>query len=205
MSASEFIDYYDLLQLSPNADTDIIERIFRHLAKKSHPDSSEHADFERFQLIVQAHRTLVDPETRAGYDVKYQEYWNRKWRLPAEARDGSAFNDDHVTRERLLSLLYVQRRRNMKNPGLGEHEVSRLLNTPPELVEFHFWYLRAKGWVERLLSGHLAITAEGVDQVEQQQLRLMPDRLIEAPDSSCERKESWAEKNRERALLKGGQ
>lgn len=205
MSASEFIDYYDLLQLSPNADTDIIERIFRHLAKKSHPDSSEHADFERFQLIVQAHRTLVDPETRAGYDVKHQEYWNRKWRLAAEAGGGSAFNDDQVTRERLLSLLYVQRRRNMKNPGLGEHEVSRLLNTPPELVEFHFWYLRAKGWVERLPSGHLAITAEGVDQVEQQQLRLMPDRLIEAPDSSCERKESWAEKNGERALLKGGQ
>jgi hypothetical protein len=48
------------------------------------------------------------------------------------------------------------------------------------LIEFHLWYLKAKGWVERLQTGHLAITATGVDQVEQSRLRLMPDHLIEA-------------------------
>ena len=120
MRAKEFVDYYELLQLSPNADTDTIERMFRHLAKKTHPDSTEFADTDRFQQIVEAHQTLSDPETRAGYDVKYQDYWNRKWRLASEASDMSAFGNDQVTRERLLSLLYVQRRRNMNNPGLGE-------------------------------------------------------------------------------------
>jgi hypothetical protein len=69
----------------------------------------------------------------------------------------------------------------MKSPGMGEHEMAHLLSTPPELVEFHLWYLKSKGWVERLETGHLAITALGVDQAEQNQLLLRPDRLIEAP------------------------
>jgi hypothetical protein len=186
MNTNEFVDYYELLQLSPNADTDSIERMFRHLAKKTHPDSSEDADNDRFLKIVEAHRTLADPETRAGYDVKYQDYWNRKWKLASDAGDMTAFDDDQVTRERLLSLLYVQRRRNMNNPGLGELVIARLLHTPPEFIEFHLWYLKAKGWVERLQTGHLAITAPGVDQVEQSRLRLMPDHLIEAHFPSSE-------------------
>jgi len=183
MRADEFVDFYELLQLSPNADAETIERIFRHLAKKFHPDNSEHADNDRFQQIVEAHRTLADPVARAGYDAKYQDYWNRKWQLAAEASDRSACGDDKIMRERLLSLLYVQRRRNMKSPGLGEYEMARLLNTPSELVEFHLWYLKSKGWVDRLETGHLAITALGVDQAEQSRLLLRPDRLIEAPES----------------------
>jgi curved DNA-binding protein CbpA len=186
MSDKEFVDYYEVLQLSQNADTDTIERIFRHLAKKAHPDGTEFTGNDRFQLIVEAHRTLTNPEARAGYDVKYQDFWNRKWRLASEASTMSTFGNDQVTRELLLSLLYVQRRRDMRNPGLGELTIARLLQTPPELIEFHLWYLRAKDWVERLQSGLFAITAPGVDQVEQNRLRLMPDHLIEARFHSSE-------------------
>ena len=180
MSKTDFIDYYELLQLSPNADTDTVERVFRHLAKKLHPDNTESADPDRFRLVVEAHRTLSDPETRAGYDVKYQDYWNRKWKLASEAGDGTAFGDDREVREILLSMLYVQRRRNMKKPGLGDYEMARLLGRPFELVEFHLWYLKSKGWVERLDSGLLAISAPGVDEVEKRRLRLRDDHLLTA-------------------------
>lgn len=181
MAAKGFVDYYELLQLSPNADAETIERIFRHLAKKFHPDNPDSADDERFMQIVEAHRILADPEARAGYDVKYQDYWNRKWQLASEAGESIATTDDQALRDKLLSLLYVQRRRNMKSPGLGEHEMARLLRTPPELIEFHIWYLKAKGWVERLETGHLAITAEGVDQAEQHGSPDQSGRLIEGP------------------------
>jgi len=194
MIEKDFVDFYELLQLSPNADTDTIDRIFRHLAKKTHPDSTEFPDNDRFQQIVEAHRTLADPETRAGYDAKYQDYWNNKWKLASEASDTSSFFNDQVTRERLLSLLYVQRRRNMRSPGLGELGIARLLLTPPELLEFHLWYLKAQGWVERLDSGLMAITAQGVDQVEQGRLRLMPDHLIEdnfPSNKNEEEREGW--------------
>ena len=181
MGANEFIDYYELLQLSSNADAETIERVFRHLAQKFHPDHNNVTNKDRFIQIIEAHQILIDPETRAGYDVKYRDYWNRKWRLASVASDMSDLGDDKVSRERILSLLYVQRRRSMKSPGLGEVEISRLLNTPLELVDFHLWYIRTKGWVERLDTGHLAITALGVDQAEQSQ-QLRPEYLIEAHD-----------------------
>ncbi|GFO55549.1 molecular chaperone DnaJ [Geomonas sp. Red276] len=179
MTNQKFVDYYDLLQLSPSADAETVDRIFRHLAKKYHPDNVESSDSDRFRLIVEAHHTLSDPAARAGYDVQYQDYWNHKWGVAAEASNRAAFGDDQVTREKLLSLLYVQRRRDMLSPGIGEVELCRLIGAPAELVEFHLWYLKAKGWVERLETGHVAITAGGVDQVEQSQLRLGPDHLLE--------------------------
>ena len=206
MSASGFTDFYELLQVSPNADADTIERVFRHLAKRFHPDNEQSGDSDRFRLVVEAHKTLADPETRAGYDVKYQDYWNSKWRLASEAGDGTAFADDRETRERLLSLMYVQRRRNMNSPGLGEYEVSRLLRMPIELVEFHVWYLKAKGWVERLDTGQLAISALGVDQVEQGRLRLTPDLLLEAHGVASAGADAEAERPGSEAdpLLTGG-
>lgn len=191
MKKTEFVDYYEILQLSSNADADTIERVFRHLAKKFHPDSTKSADTERFQLIVEAYHALADPETRAGYDVKHQEYWNQKWKLASEAGVTTSFGDDRETRESLLSLMYVQRRRNMTNPGLGEYEMTRLLCKPIELLEFHVWYLKAKGWIERLDSGLLAISALGVDQVEQGQIRLRNDNLL--TDTSGSRESGSAE------------
>ncbi|MGE5200143.1 MAG: DnaJ domain-containing protein [Rhodospirillaceae bacterium] len=185
MDPANFVDYYELLQVSPNADDDTIQRVFRHLAKKYHPDHQESPDEEKFRRLVEAHKVLTDPEARAGYDAKYQEYWNGKWRLVAESGDSAAFRGDHEMRERMLSLFYVQRRRSMALPGLGEYEIARLLRTPVELVEFHLWYLRAKGWIERLESGMLAISASGVDQVEQGQLKLGHERLLEAHAASA--------------------
>lgn len=178
MIESDFLDYYEILQVSPNADADTVERVFRHLAKKFHPDNSSSGDTERFRVVMEAHKTLSDPEARAAFDVKHTDHWNQKWQLASEAANRTAFGDDRETRDSLLSLLYVQRRRSMKHPGMGELELAMLLRVPHELVEFHLWYLKAKGWVERLDTGMLAITARGVDQVEQGRLRLGPDRLL---------------------------
>jgi hypothetical protein len=194
-----FLDYYELLQVSPNADEDSIHRVFRHLAKKYHPDTANTGDAERFHLLVEAHRKLTDAEARAAYDVKYQEYWERKWKMTAEASDRQGFTDDEILRERLLSLFYVQRRRNMRKPGIGEVELARLVDSPLEILEFHVWYLREKGWIERTDNGLFVITALGVDQVEQDRLRLDPSRLIEA-GASASGKEEEEERGPRRVL-----
>jgi hypothetical protein len=178
MIESDFVDYYDVLQVSSNADADIIERVFRHLAKKFHPDNTGSGDNDRFRVLMEAYKTLSKPETRAAYDVKYTEHWSQKWQLASEACSTSAFEDDSETRESLLSLLYVQRRRHMRTPGMGELELSCLIRVPYELVDFHLWYLKAKGLVELLDNGMLAISAKGVDEVERGKLRIGPDRLI---------------------------
>lgn len=175
MGTDEFVDYYKLLQLSSNAEGDTIERVFRHFARKFHPDNRESGDSDRFRLIVDAYKALSDPEKRAGYDVKYQDYWNRKWNLASEASKQNPSHDngndvdsgdDRKNRQSLMSILYAQRRRNMKRPGVGDYELARLLGLPLELIEFHVWYLKAKGWLEQLDTGQLAISASGVDEVE---------------------------------------
>jgi curved DNA-binding protein CbpA len=192
VNGASFIDYYDLMQISPNADEDTIQHIFRYLAKKWHPDHQQ-GDPERFQLLIEAHKTLTNAERRAAYDLKYQRFWESKWNLMADASDGKGFVDESEVRKSLLSLYYVQRRNNMNDPGLGEMEVARLMRIPIHLIDFHIWYLREKGWIQRLDSGMLAITALGVDQVEKDRLRLNPDRLLTAQGSHQEKDEGKAD------------
>ncbi|MDM7995816.1 MAG: J domain-containing protein [Acidobacteriota bacterium] len=189
MNRSSFIDYYDLMQISPNADEETIQHVFRYLAKKLHPDHPQ-GDSERFSLLVEAHKTLTNPERRAAYDLRYQRFWENKWNLAADASDGRAFVEDSEVREGLLSLYYVQRRTKMHDPGLGEMEVARLMRIPIHLVEFHIWYLKEKGWIQRLENGQLALTALGVDQIEKSRLRLSPDRMLTAQNSDLE-KDEW--------------
>jgi curved DNA-binding protein CbpA len=189
VNGASFIDYYDLMQISPNADEDTIQQIFRHLAKKWHPDHQK-GDPERFKLLVEAHQTLTNPERRAAYDLRYQRFWDTRWNLAADASDSRAFVDDEEVREGLLSLYYVQRRSKMEDPGLGEMEVARLMRIPIHLIDFHIWYLKEKGWIQRLENGQFAITASGVDQAEKSRLRLSPDRLLTA-HSVATKQEEW--------------
>ena len=61
MRSTESQDHYEVLQVSPRADQDTIQRVFRHLAKRFHPDNAESGDATRFKLIVEAHQILSDP------------------------------------------------------------------------------------------------------------------------------------------------
>ena len=67
-----FTDYYEILEISPNANSETIERIFRYLAHRYHPDNPETADRQRFDEVVEAHNTLRDPVKRAEYDVQHK-------------------------------------------------------------------------------------------------------------------------------------
>jgi hypothetical protein len=47
-------------------------------------------------------------------------------------------------------------------------ELERLLGCPEKHMEFHIWYLKEKGCIERTDTGGFAITAEGVDSAIEQ-------------------------------------
>jgi curved DNA-binding protein CbpA len=179
VAGNAFVDYYELLQVSPNADEETIQRVFRHLAKKHHPDAAVQGDAEQFNRLLDAYRTLTDVQLRAAYDVSYQRHWHQTWQVAAEAAAAHVVTDDSSCRERLLSLFYAQRRRDMRSPGLGQVELERVMDMPREHLAFHLWYLREKGWLQRLDNGQLAITSDGVDQAEQYRVRVAPGRLIE--------------------------
>jgi glycosyltransferase involved in cell wall biosynthesis len=70
-------DYYEILQVSPRADRETIERVFRHLANRYHPDNRESGNAEKFSELVTAHDVLSDAAKRASYDVSYER--NPEW------------------------------------------------------------------------------------------------------------------------------
>jgi curved DNA-binding protein len=164
-SNSVFQDYYEVLQLSRKADSDTIDRVYRLLVKRFHPDNQETGDPHKFAEVVEAYRVLSDPEMRAAFDVHYEANNQTMIRLFEEAENVEGFDGDRRTFDTILSLLYVARRRDPARGGLGSVQMERMLDRPAQYLEFHLWYLREKGWVERLESGLFAITANGVDRV----------------------------------------
>lgn len=64
------IDYYELLEISRNADKQSIKKAYRKLALQFHPDRNQgNAEAEaKFKLINEAYEILSDDEKRAIYD-----------------------------------------------------------------------------------------------------------------------------------------
>jgi len=172
-----FVDYYEVLQVSPRADAETISRVFRHLAKRYHPDNPSSGDRGRFDALTEAHEILTNAEKRAAYDLGYEDGVSTRLGLLDEAIGCGSHDEDRVIRERLLSLLYVQRRRDVHEPAIGEVDLELTLDCPREHLAFHIWYLKEKSWVERTDRG-FAITALGIDEVESSRLRLRKDRLL---------------------------
>ena len=55
---TRMIDYYEFLQISPQADSETIHRIYRYLAGRLHPDNPESGNPEMFRLLRTAYETL---------------------------------------------------------------------------------------------------------------------------------------------------
>lgn len=183
MRDSDLPDHYEVLQLSPRADQETIQRVYRHLAKRFHPDNGESGDADRFRGILEAFEVLSDPEGRARYDVKLEQRREDRWRIFDQQ---TALNDvaaDRQVRMALLSLLYTSRRNDPERPGLGVLDLEHLLGCPEQHMNFHIWYLRENGWIERRDDGTIAITASGVDHVLELGGPLQPGlRLLESGD-----------------------
>jgi len=63
------MDYYKVLGVSKEANSDEIKKAFRKLSLKYHPDKPE-GDTAKFQQINEAYTTLSDPEKKKQYDFK---------------------------------------------------------------------------------------------------------------------------------------
>lgn len=89
-------NFYEILEVNPNASYEVIEKAYRVLAKKYHPDSwpsnKSYWAEDRFKEITEAYQILSDAELRRNYDIEiginnsfeskyndlYQEHQNLK-------------------------------------------------------------------------------------------------------------------------------
>jgi curved DNA-binding protein len=180
MRQEAFIDLYEILQISPNAEQETLERVYRLLAKRYHPDNHFTGDADQFDRITKAYRLLSDPEKRKEYDTNYGGERHLEWKSFSQALPSGGAETDREIYQGILAVLYVARRRDALNPGVGIVHLEKLLSCPEKTLEFHIWYLKEKGWIQRLETGGFAITAKGVDAVMEQDLLLRKDRLLPA-------------------------
>lgn len=162
----QFVDFYAVLQVHPECDARTLEVAYRHLAKIYHPDHPETADMDRFNRIIEAYRTLRNAERRLNYDVQYALNTGFAFSAAQTGRsdDVAALTDANI-HARMLMQLYKKRRVAPRDPGVGEYDLMISLNLSDETLDFHIWYLRQKGFIERTDNGTLAITVAGVDHV----------------------------------------
>lgn len=168
MSEGQSVDYYETLQISPNADVDTIQRVFRLLAQRFHPDNQATGNASRFRELHEAYSVLSVPERRAQYDVGHQALRQERWRFAASSAKGdNEFEQEQQLRCTILEILYARRRAEPGNPSFTNYELSQLTGHPREHLEFTLWYLNQRKFVTRDDHSALTITVEGVDYLEQ--------------------------------------
>lgn len=98
----EFKDYYKALGVEPTAEKKEIKVAYRKLARKYHPDVSDHKDAEeKFKEVTEAYEVLHDDKKRAEYDEVRQFGGNDGsfrpppgWRPEANRQEEFSANSD---------------------------------------------------------------------------------------------------------------
>jgi len=160
------LDCYEIMQLSPNADADTIQRVYRILAQRYHPDSLETGNKEIFLNLCEAHRILSDPQLRAQYDARYRETKQLHWKIFDRAEVAKGPEAEQRKRQGILELLYAKTAQDPEHAEMNVFEFEQLLGCPREHLEFALWYLKGKGYVKRSDNGRFSLTIPGSDQVE---------------------------------------
>jgi hypothetical protein len=173
-------DYYEILQLSPNAHPDTIHRVFRILAQRFHPDNADSGDEEAFKRVLEAYRVLEDPEKRAAYDTRYRRIKKRHWRLFESPSEAQGVEAERRKRTGILGLLYRQRLQDSDHPFVPIHDLEDLLGCPRDHLQVTLWYLKEKGYIGRDERGRYTITVDGVDEVEREVPEPIGRRMIPA-------------------------
>ena len=151
-------DYYEVLQLSPNADLDMIHWAYQMLSQRYHPEKGENKDEISYLKVGEAYRVLGDPERRTDYDGHP---------LPARPAPKSlAAQEERKRRHALLALLYSARRGSTHASVLTLAELQDSAQLPADDAAFAAWYLCEQGYAAADETGRYGLTGKGADEIE---------------------------------------
>jgi curved DNA-binding protein len=181
-----FVDYYELLQISPNADPETIHRVFRIMAARYHPDNKETGNSERFLLLSKGYAVLSDPARRASYDDLYRNRHAQPLPVFGLKEFAEGLEGEVNRRLGILSLLYNRRRTNPENPGISLLEFETVMSFPREHLEFAIWFLREKEYVRAGDHSDYLISATGVEYLESEvPSNVVLGKLLHAPRAAA--------------------
>jgi curved DNA-binding protein len=174
-------DYYEVLQVSANAETDTIHRVYRLLAQRFHPDNAETGHAERFQQLSEAYSVLSNPESRARYDISYHQIRQDRWRLVTTGSESeNDFELEQAARLTVLEALYTKRRMEPETPYLLTSDLEGLIGRPREHLVFTIWYLSQRKFLTKDDQARLQITADGVEHLESNYRQNLQRRRLQA-------------------------
>ena len=176
-------DHYEVLQVNSTAEPETIDRVYRLLAQRFHPDNQQTGDESRFRALTEAYTVLKDPEQRARYDVLHHQRRQDRWRLVASgAKSENDFEMEQVVRLTVLEALYTKRRLDPSDPGIYFREFEKLTGMPREHLEFTHWYLQQKNFVRSDDHSRLILTVEGAEYLEQSYRSNLTQKRLKAAD-----------------------
>ena len=167
--ASDFqdLDYYEIMQLSPNADHETVHRVYRLLAQRYHPDNRETGNAELFVHLTEAFQALSDPEKRAAYDARHSAEKKLRWKIFDQAVVATGPEVEKRKRNGILALLYAVTVKDPERASMTVHAFEDMLGCPREHLEAALWYLRGKGFVQRTDGGRYTLTVLGFEEAEE--------------------------------------
>ena len=160
------VDYYEILQVSFNADAETVRRVYHIQAQRFHPDNLDTGDAETFRRISEAYEVLGHPERRASYDREHRVARRRETIGVEDLPPEPPMMDEMQRREQILQFLYRRKFAHPEQPSLGLRELETLMNTPRGHLEFSLWYLKEIGCLIRTDSARHTITLKGVQFTE---------------------------------------
>lgn len=157
-------NYYEILEVSTNADTTEIKSAYRKLARKYHPDVNKSPEaIEMFKEITAVYETLCNDEERKKYDIlngifkeeknkEYSEKEEVKETIKQEAPKQTVKNETKQTEEKpkkkpqkqnsiFKTIKYwsakfkkTQKEKNNKKPQKGANISTEVVITPDEVM-----------------------------------------------------------------------
>jgi curved DNA-binding protein CbpA len=181
MPEEKAVDYYEVLQVSTSAEPETINRVFRMLAQRVHPDNQQTGNESRFRTILEAYSVLSDPEKRARYDVMHQQHRQDRWRLVTTGANAeNDFEMEQAVRFTVLEVLYTKRRVEPANPGIFWGEFEGLTGRPREHLDFTMWFLKQKQFVTVDDKSRVMLTVEGAEYLEQNYRNNLQQKRLQA-------------------------
>ena len=180
---SEF-DLYGMLRVSRDADPDSIERVYKTLARRYHPDNQETGDSEAFLSLTEAFRILSNPARRQAYNQHWDQNRNHRSPLLERREFFAGVAGEQNRRFAILCLLYRQRMADFQAEGYSRLDLESLTSCTAEETGFSTWYLIERGFIRRSNDNSFVVTADGVDYVESHRADFsVPAKMLEGSTS----------------------
>ena len=151
------LTYYQILQVDPLAPTDVIEKAYRGEARRLHPDRFARSGNEEtkrlanqiYRAVMEAWKTLKDPETREAYNQELEEGRRRmtdEAKKQAEAAAAAAANPIHAAQTEKGMKFWRMALRNWHDGEFSgaAMNIQFALNFEPENETFLEWLDKAK-------------------------------------------------------------